>query len=146
MLKVLRTYRALALLTSVALVTTAFAPLSSVCGMVLTEPIPMPEAPVAPPCHDIGGMGMDPTIPMEHESPDDSDGSSDVMFTPSCCTAQGLTASKTERPAQLTAMVTEAIAETIPVALNEPHSQIAADGLPPPLPVARHLLFGCFLT
>ena len=146
MLKVLRTYRTVALLTAFALVTTAFAPLSAVCGMDLAEPMPRPEAPVAPPCHDIGGMGMDYTTPMEHESPDDSDGSSDVMFTPSCCTAQGLTASKTERAAQLTAMVTEVIAETIPVASTEAHSQIAADGLPPPLPVSRHLLFGCFLT
>jgi len=146
MLKALRTYRALALLTSVALVTTAFAPLSSVCGMVLTEPIPMPVAPVAPPCHDIGGSGMNPAMPMENESPGDSDDSTDVTFTPSCCIAQGLTASKTERAAQLTVMVTEVFAETIPDTWNEAHSQIAADGLPPPLPLSRHILFGCFLT
>lgn len=106
----------------------------------------MPEAPVAPPCHDIGGTGMDPTMPMENESSGDSDGSSEVIFTPSCCITQGLTASKTECAAQLTVMVTEVIAETIPVASNEAHSQIAADGLPPPLPLSRHILFGCFLT
>ena len=146
MLKALRTYRALALLTSVALVTTAFAPLSSVCGMVLTEPIPMPEAPVAPPCHDIGGTGMNPAMPMENESPGDSDDSTDVTFTPSCCIAQGLTAPQTERTAKPSAGVTEAISDVVNVDVTDVSRQIVADESPPPLPVARHILFGCFLT
>ena len=146
MLKFLRTYRTIALLTAFALVTSAFAPLSSVCGMVLAEPIPMPKAPVAPPCHDIGSMGMDPAMPMENESPGDSDGLSDVMFTPSCCTTQGQTAPKTERTVKPAASITEAVFNVVKEDVREFHRQITADESPPPLPVARHLLFGCFLT
>ena len=146
MLKVLRTYRTIALLTAFALVTSAFAPLSSVCGMDLSEPIPVPEAPVAPPCHDIGRMGMNPAMPMENESPGDSDGSSDVMFTPSCCIAQGLTAPQTEQTIKLAAGVTEAILDIEIVDTPNVYRQVAADESPPPLPVSRQILFGCFLT
>ena len=149
MLKTLRTYRAIALLTAFALVATAFAPLSSLCGMDLSEPIRVSdklEAPVTPPCHDTGGMGMDDAVPMEKESPGAPDDPSDVVFTLSCCIAQGLTAPQTERPAKPTAGVTEAVTNVVNVDVSKVCRQITADGLPPPLPVARHLLFGCFLT
>ncbi len=105
----------------------------------------MPEAPVAPPCHDIGGMGMNPAMPMENESPDDSDGSTDVVFTPSCCVAQGLTAPQTEQHAKPTSGVTETVSDVANVDVPELCRQITANESPPRLPVARHLLFGCFL-
>lgn len=145
MLRALRTYRTIALLTAFALVTTAFAPLSAVCGMDMAESIPVSYVSVAPPCLNMGGTEMHHATPMEHESPGDSDVSVNAMFTLSCCVAQGPTAPKAERAAQLASKVTEAVSETIAPHLHEAHLQIAADDLPPPLPVARHLLFGCFL-
>ena len=145
MLKSLRTYRTIALLTAFALITTAFAPLSAVCGMYLSESMPAPDEPMALHCYEMGGMTPDSSTPMEHESAGDSDDSVNAMLTLSCCVAQVPTAAKTERTAQLAAKVTEVVSETIASPSHEAHRQIVADDLPPPLPVARHLLFGRFL-
>ena len=146
MLKVLRTYRVVALLTAFALVTSAFAPLSAVCGMDSAESIPVSDMPVAPPCHDMGGMAMDHPVPMVNGSPSDLDDSPEVMFTLSCCVAQGPTAPQTEHAAKLVAQVTEVVSATITSPTHEAHRRVVADESPPPQTVSRHLLFGCFLT
>ncbi len=146
MLKILRTYRTIPLLTAFALITTAFAPLSAVCGMDLSESMPAPDAPMALPCLEMGGTTPDSSTPTEHESPGDSDDSVNAMLTLSCCIAQVPTAPKTERAAQLAAKVAEVVSEIVASPSHERHRQIMTDDLPPPLAVARHLLFGCFLT
>ena len=145
MLRILRTYRTVALLTAFALVATAFAPLSAVCGMDLAESMPGPDGLVALPCYEMGGMILDTSTPMERGSSGDSDASANAMFMLSCCVAQGPTAPRAERAAQSVAKATEAVSETVASHLHGAHLQIAADDLPPPLPVARHLLFGRFL-
>lgn len=146
MLNVLHTYRVVSLLTAFALVTSAFAPLSAVCGMDLTDSMPVSDVPVAPPCHDMGGMAMDHAIPMEHGSPSDLGDSPGMMFTLSCCTAQGPAAPQPDRASHLLVHVTEVVSATIVSSAHEAHQEIAADESPPPLTVSRHLLFGCFLT
>ena len=145
MLKVLRTYRPIALFLAFALVTTAFAPLSAVCGMDPAESIPVSDMPVAPPCHEMGGAEMDHSLPMEQESPGDSEDSSDVMFALSCCYAQGPTAPQTERTAPLAAQVTETVSETVASPSHDVFRQVAVDESPPPPTVSLHLLLGHFL-
>jgi len=146
MLKRARTYRTVALLTAFALVSSAFAPLSAVCGMDSAESMPVSDMPVTPPCHDMGGMTMDHAVPMEDGSPSDLDDSYDAIFTLPCCIAQGPTAPQTERKVQLAAQVTEVVSAATASPAHDAHRQIAADESPPPLTVSRHLLFGCFLT
>ena len=145
MLKVLRTYRTVALLTAFALVTSAFAPLSAVCGMDLSESVLPPAERMALLCSEMGGMTLDTSTPMERGSSGDSDASANAMFMLSCCVAQGPAAPKTDRAAQSAAKATEAVSETVAPHSHEARLQIAADDLPPLLPVARHLLFGRFL-
>ena len=146
MLKTLRKYRTVALLTAFALVASAFAPLSAVCGMDFSESMSAPNEPMALPCYQMGGVTLDTSTPIEHESAGDPDVSANAMFTLSCCVAQGPTAPKTERAAQLAAKVAEVVSEIVASPSHEAHRQITTDDLPPPLAVARHLLFGCFLT
>jgi len=146
MLKVLRTYRPIALFLAFALVTTAFAPLSAVCGMDLAESMPVSDMPAALPCDEMGGMESDHTMPMEQVSPRDSEDSSDVMFALSCCFAQGPTAPQTKRTAPLAAQVAETVSDTVASPSHDVYRQVAADESPPPPTVSLHLLLGHFLV
>jgi len=113
--------------------------------MDLSESMPAPDAPMAQPCYEMGGMTLDASTSMEHGSSGDSDASVNAMFMLSCCVAQSPTAPKTERVAKLTAQVTEVVPETIASPSSDVYRQVAADESPPLPAVSLHLLLGHFL-
>ncbi len=145
MLKTLRTYRLITLLSVFALATSAFAPLSALCGMDLTE-LPVSETSGSLPCHEMSGMTLEHSMPMENEASREPEHSSKEMLTPPCCIAQGPAAPRLERVVQLDAPVTAAVSVSIASPMFETNRPVAAHESPPPPNLSRHLLFGCFLT
>ena len=141
MLKVLRTYRSLALLTAFSLVGSAFAPLSSLCGMEDGDADRVAAATDSGPCSEMfdgesesasdnGLMGEDSAVP---------------MIDTSCCVVKSLLSPKTEQIAAPTASI-EVVSEAALVVARKTLPPTQADESPPDRsPVALHLLLGRFL-
>lgn len=145
MLKVLRTYRIVALLSAFAIVSTAFAPLASVCGMDMAETAPESDVSETLPCHSLGDNSNTGVEQIDAGSQDSSNCTSE-MASFDCCVAQGLATHQVERTVPPSAQVSEVVLEAVTSPIDRGFGLVAIDESPPPLTVALHLLLGRFLT
>ena len=149
-MKPLRLHSLLPTLLALSLVLTAATPLvRHACAMAEAETTTMPccppgthEAPTpdAPPCHDAPA----PEAPAEHDCPD---AHHQAALHAACCTAVAAPAAPAPERVELLPTVLPAPVAAFVRPPEPPPSPPRLDGdLPPPAPVALHVLYERFLN